>query len=343
MKAVFDNPDGCARYIFFGYFTQSLDNIPYFSNPKQLIHSNLFPVVNKVPYVIDMENFYFPYLIDYHEFRLIHELKKPIPLVNDLTRASRARLEVSKKLLSSKFCRKILPWSKWCRDYIMGLIDDPEIIEKIELLYPAVNDVNYKKEQHKGIRLLYCGGWYASFRRKGGEEVLQAFDVLRYDYSNLELIFIGTIPKKIYDKYKKYKNIKFYDFLEKKRLFEMYRKSDIFVLPTRNDTFGFSLLEAMNFSLPIITTKGRLVPATKEIVDDGVSGFLIERKSDRNPHNIAGEIDFEDFISKLRLLIENKNLREKMGRAGKKEITDGKFSIKKRNKRLREIYEEALK
>jgi len=31
-----------------------------------------------------------------------------------------------------------------------------------------------------------------------------------------------------------------------------------------------------------------------------------------------------------------------MGKAGKREITDGKFNVEKRNNRLRKIYEEAL-
>ena len=43
------------------------------------------------------------------------------------------------------------------------------------------------------------------------------------------------------------------------------------------------------------------------------------------------------------ILIENKKLREKMGKNSFKLVDTGKFSIKKRNKKLRRIYDEALK
>ncbi len=130
--------------------------------------------------------------------------------------------------------------------------------------------------------------------------------------------------------------------MSKEKLLEVYRKIDIFVLPTRYDTFGISILEAMNFCLPIITTKGKTVPVSQEIVNDGVSGFLIERKYSNYSKNVTGDIDFNDFINKLRLLIEDKKLRERMGKAGKNQVVCGKFSIKKRNERLQKIYEEAL-
>ncbi len=343
MRALLDNPNDCERNILFCNFMENSGNIfGYFSKPKELIHSHLFPVVNKVPHVIDMGAFYYPYLIDNHEFKLMHELKKPFVSVRDITAKSKARLEKTKIFLRSKFCKKILPWSKWCRDLIMDFIDEPDIVKKIELLYPAVHNANYKRKQHKNVRLLYVSRPEASFERKGGDNMLRAFNILKHDYSNIELTFIGSIPKYVYDKYRKYEKIKFYFSLKKEKLFEVYRRSDIFVLPTRHDSFGFVLLEAMNFSLPIITTKGSLVPVMTEIIDDGVSGFLIEMKDIGASDNIAGSIDFKDFIVKLRLLIENGRLRKEMGQAGKEKIASGEFSLRKRNKRLNEIYEEAL-
>ena len=42
-------------------------------------------------------------------------------------------------------------------------------------------------------------------------------------------------------------------------------------------------------------------------------------------------------------LLKNEKKRQKMGEVGFKKVTEGKFSIEKRNKKIREIYEEALK
>ncbi len=338
-EVIFNGLNDWKRCIQFSRFLRIYDYIPYFSNSKQLIHAHGYPIVNRIIHIIDMDMFFYPYLIDADKFNQIKSLGTGWPLNNKLSSKSKKRLETTKKLLKSSFCRKILPWSKWCMDYIMDFIDDPQIVKKIELLYPAVHNINYKRQGHENIRLLYIGN---IFIKKGGMDVLRAFEILRQDYRNIELIFIGEIPKEIYYKYRKFKNIKFYARLERQKLFTLYKKSDIFVLPTKNDTFGISLLEAMNFGLPIITTKGKFVPVSREIVDDGISGFLIELDNSSDSNRIEGTLDFGDFIAKLRLLIEDKGLREKMGMAGKSKIVDGKFSLKKRNNRLKEIYEEAL-
>ena len=50
----------------------------------------------------------------------------------------------------------------------------------------------------------------------------------------------------------------------------------------------------------------------------------------------------KQLVEKLSILIENKKLREKMGKEGRKMIEEGKLSIKERNKKLKKIYEEAL-
>lgn len=40
-------------------------------------------------------------------------------------------------------------------------------------------------------------------------------------------------------------------------------------------------------------------------------------------------------------MIKDKGVRRKMGRAGRKEIETGKFSIEKRNEKLKRIFDEA--
>ena len=137
-----------------------------------------------------------------------------------------------------------------------------------------------------------------------------------------------------------------------------YSKADIFVLPTRSDTFGMVFLEAMAFELPIITVDGF---ARDEIIEDGRNGFIVEgypyKIFDENYQHstkygyfslIEKHLTKEDknkvasnLAEKLSILIEDENLRRRMGRNGKK-ILKEKFSIENRNKKLRRIYEEAL-
>ncbi len=81
--------------------------------------------------------------------------------------------------------------------------------------------------------------------------------------------------------------------------------TDIFVFPTYSDCFPLVLLEAMQFGIPIISTREGAIP---EIVEDGVTGFLVEKKSP------------EEIADKVSLLARDSALRKKMGAAAKRKF-----------------------
>jgi glycosyltransferase involved in cell wall biosynthesis len=56
---------------------------------------------------------------------------------------------------------------------------------------------------------------------------------------------------------------------------------DIFVLPSRDESFGIVLLEAMKYSVPIVATR---TTGPLEIIDDGVHGLLTDPD---NPQALA--------------------------------------------------------
>jgi glycosyltransferase involved in cell wall biosynthesis len=82
--------------------------------------------------------------------------------------------------------------------------------------------------------------------------------------------------------------------------YELFAAADVFVFPTYYPAEGhpWVIVEAMAAGLPIITTDQG---AITESVKDGVNGFIVEK---RNPQQIADKIKF---------LIENPEIRKKMG------------------------------
>ena len=82
-------------------------------------------------------------------------------------------------------------------------------------------------------------------------------------------------------------------------------ETDIFLFPTWYPYEGcpMVILDAMSFGIPVISTKD--VGAIPEMVIDGESGILTDKK---NPGQIA------DAIIKL---IENKEMRSRMGENGR--------------------------
>ncbi|MEP7168719.1 MAG: glycosyltransferase family 4 protein [Bacteroidota bacterium] len=70
-------------------------------------------------------------------------------------------------------------------------------------------------------------------------------------------------------------NLKFYGGADDATLFNLYKESDVFVLPTLFEGMPTVVLEAMGYGLPIIVTD---TGATRQLVDDS-NGFIIEKKN----------------------------------------------------------------
>jgi len=133
-----------------------------------------------------------------------------------------------------------------------------------------------------------------------------------------------------------------------------FKSADIFLLPAHSSQ-DVAVLDAMSYELPVITTD---VWANPEFVEDGTTGFVI-KKSDKLSYYIENFIltsslfrrseayktadprMVEELVAKTSALIENQELRRRMGKAGRKEIEAGKFSIGKRNEKLKRIFDEA--
>ena len=69
-------------------------------------------------------------------------------------------------------------------------------------------------------------------------------------------------------------NVHFVDFMPKERLWHYYQMADFLVVPTRYDTWGLFVNEAMANGLPVITTKR--CAAGLELIQDGRNGFLTD-------------------------------------------------------------------
>lgn len=286
-----------------------------------LIHCAHCLSKNNSPWVCDMEAFWQLWVVGCKDFK------------------GKRKIE---KLLLNKNCKKILPWTNEIKEKFNK--EFPQISQKLEVVYPAVEIPKIKKKKHKAINLLFVGRYFYS---KGGLHALEVMDRLTKKFNNVRGIVVSEVPKEIIGRYGKNKKIKFYKLLPHEKLLEIYSLADIMIYPGYSDSFGFIFLESMSFGLPIVTVDGC---SRKEVIKDKEEGFVIPYCSNLSLHEVGktlnnhGRENLIDRIQeKVKMLIKNKKLREEMSKKGFNQIKKGKFSIKRRNAQLEKIYFEATK
>ena len=261
------------------------------------------------------------------------------------------------KTLASDYCKKITSVTEAGIKTVLLNLDTAELADKVEVIRPAIPKRNFTKDYNKDkVRLLFVGSANipGNFRVKGGGEVLEAFTILHQSYPNLELVSRSDVPEEIKTKYKGLDNLTLGKTIPWEQLVEEFKSSDIFLFPS-HATPAFAILDAMSYELPVITTD---VWANHELVENGKTGFII-KKSEMikhyvenfipdwsSPHNMRAYNTpdpkvVEELVEKTTILIENPELRRRMGEAGRQELESGKFSIEKRNKKLKKIFDEA--
>ena len=134
-----------------------------------------------------------------------------------------------------------------------------------------------------------------------------------------------------------------------------FKSADIFLLPAHNTPFS-GFLDAMSYELPVVTIDAW---ANSEIVEDGKTGFVV-RRSEKIPYYVEnfipnfGSSRFQqairtpdpqvvgELVEKVSILIDYPQLRKRMGKAGRWEVEEGRFSIERRNRQLKQILDEAF-
>jgi glycosyltransferase involved in cell wall biosynthesis len=103
-------------------------------------------------------------------------------------------------------------------------------------------------------------------------------------------------------------DVHFAGFLNQTEVSEAYVSADIFALLSReHETFGLVTNEAMNFGLPVVVSDK--VGCSTDLVIPGGNGFRVSAH------------DSDDAAYALAVLVENRELRHRMGARSRKRIT----------------------
>jgi glycosyltransferase involved in cell wall biosynthesis len=161
-----------------------------------------------------------------------------------------------------------------------------------------------------GVRILYIGRLEP---RKGIDVLLSALAVLLPDHPDVEVDIVG---EDIYADGEDYETrfrrmtaerfhsrVRFYGRVEQEYLDNFIRRADIFVAPSRFESFGLVFVEAMMHARPVV---GCSVGGICEVVEHEVTGLLVP------PGNS------EALAESLTRLIASPQLRVELGAAGRR-------------------------
>lgn len=158
-------------------------------------------------------------------------------------------------------------WSEWAR---RSVVDDYGVTPDSVVVNPPGVDLEQWKPTGRAERMnddpfhvLFVG---ADFDRKGGADLLAWYRGLDDPRMRLDIVTREDLDP--VDGVTVHRDIK----PNSPELHELYRRADVFTLPSRGECFGIATIEAMAAGLPVVVSD---VGASSEIVEHGQNGLLV--------------------------------------------------------------------
>jgi glycosyltransferase involved in cell wall biosynthesis len=142
---------------------------------------------------------------------------------------------------------------------------------RVHTLCPGVDTARLRpaaRVARARARVLFVGGRFAE---KGGYDLLDALAEDLGHTVELDVVTGDPLPERPGVRVHRLER-------EDRRLLELYQQADAMCLPTRGDSLGWALIEAMACGTPVISTSVGAIP---ELLDEGRGGLLVEPEKPR--------------------------------------------------------------
>ena len=201
--------------------------------------------------------------------------------------------------------RNVVCWSNACAKEFAELYRIENIGDIVVVPPMVVPPVEYLKEtrvierqNEDVIKFLFVG---SLFHIKGGKETLIAFEQLQKNYSSVRLTIVSepdSVGSKWMSRIEGNQSVKFmHSTFSRDEMWKVYDTHQVLIHPTKYDSYGLVVLEAMRMGLPVVTCGIYCIPEiiidgcgiilTHPEVSDGMIGYRIPiEKAEGQPLNI---------------------------------------------------------
>lgn len=252
--------------------------------------------MNDVYNVLFLQNLDIPVIMMHHKY--------PPTIIDKIKSRSKLKRAIYKKLFEKVAVHQVLMES------FEKTIKDEYNIQKVATIpnevvqIPDSETANLKEEKKK---IIYVGRIKKS---KGQHLLIEAFAKISKDFPEWTIDFWGAEKHEKYSQ--KLRNLIKENNLENnvfikgftKDINSVYRNADINAFPSEHEGFGLGLADGMAHGIPSIGFSS--TPAVNELIKDNQNGFLVQ--------------DVEEFAQKLKLLMEEKKIRIKLGNQAREDM-----------------------
>ena len=221
---------------------------------------------------------------------------------------------------------QVVAFSHFSRDLIMKGINNT-CANKIKVISPGVESSWFEVERKpsSGSALLF---WGRIEEEKGLRELFHALKTVSKMIKDVSLTIVGEG-----NRLREYKSlvadlsltdrVEFTGWLCSSKIQNLTAQSSLGIFPSRVESFGLSVVEAMGAGLPVIAASGGAVP---ENIEQGVTGTLV-------PVN-----DADALARAIIFILENVQHAESMAKAAKM-VVQQKFTWDKAANKMIDLYE----
>lgn len=278
--------------------------------------------------------------------------------------------------IQSSDCKLLLALSDFARNRFFLQNEDwitDEVRAKTKVLYGAVEPWSPLSEASHAsrdqavdtsFRLVFVGH---DFFRKGGVAILRAFEELLARGVDCRLTLVGRIAGEDYvttateqqaqrcrEEVAAHPRIDWRPEMPFGEILAMMASHDLCLLPTLDDTFGWSVVEAQTVGVPVLTTNTCAMPELSVHGHSGLqvrlplapnrrwAGMQANAGDDRRPHlEAAYELISSEIVAHVERFVHNRNELREIGERGKRQVAL-RHSPRVVAARLSEYYESVL-
>jgi glycosyltransferase involved in cell wall biosynthesis len=275
-----------------------------------------------------------------------------------LQRGARRRLV---EAIADGRCRALLAWSDWARDgalRALGAGGAARVGEKIVTVVPSIRpQVDAPRQRAAGgpLRVLFIG---TKFYEKGAIEAVRALARARATH-DVTLDLVSYVPDEWAPRLAAQDGLTVHQPGGHELVRRLYGEADVLLFPSHMDTFGYVIMEANAYGLPVLGPAHQAIP---ELIADGDTGLLFGSENPlygadglgRFPHALPSPKAYmnalrepsdayvDTIAAQLCRLADDADLHGRLAAGALERVRTGLFSVARRQERLAAIYGAAV-